>query len=217
MDLCAPLRSLNSDTHGRVLTVLAAAERPLAGQAVARRAGMSPNAARRALDDFVASGIVWRSRRGANWSVHLLDPEHLLVPALRDLADVGPRLQARLAAHVADWSPPPATVAFRAPAPSRVDGQGRDMVELLVAVDDPALLVQPTWVEQVDGLVQAVRRWTGNEVHLTHATVAGLDKRVGGGRADSHGQAHTDGVAWLLAAGRAVALATAPGSSDPSE
>lgn len=37
MDLPAPLRSLNSDTQARVLTVLAAAERPLAGNAVARR------------------------------------------------------------------------------------------------------------------------------------------------------------------------------------
>lgn len=58
---------------------------------------------------------------------------------------------------------------------------------------------------------------THGRVLTALATGAGLDKRAAGGRADSHGQAHTDGVAWLLATGRAVAPATAADSSDPSD
>lgn len=42
MDLIAPLSSICPHTHGRVLSVLADAERPLSGNEVARRAGLSP-------------------------------------------------------------------------------------------------------------------------------------------------------------------------------
>lgn len=205
MHLRAPLRSLSSDNHGRVLTVLADADRPLAGNAIATRADMSRNAALRVLDDLVATGIVWRARLHNRWSLHILDPEHLLVPALLDLADVGPRLQARLAAHVEDWSPPPATVSARAPASDRADEPGRDMVELLVAVDDPALLDDPVWIEQVNTLVQALSRWTGNQVHLIH-TAASMLKQQGTGEraADTDDHAIVHDARWLLAAGRAL-------------
>lgn len=211
MDLRAPLRSLNSDTQARVLTVLAAAERPLAGNAVARRAHMSPNAALRALNELVAAGIVWRARLETRCSLHVLDPEHLLVPPLLQIADLGPRLQARLAAHVEDWSPPPATVAARAPAAGRFDEDGRTMVELLVAVDDAALLVDPAWREQVDRLTQAVRRWTGNQVHLLHASAGELEQHVAGGQGESDVPA--DDAPWLLAAGRRLG----PAAPHPTE
>lgn len=214
MHLRAPLRSLCSDNHGRVLTILADADEPLAGNAIATRAGMSRNAVLRVLDDLVAAGIVWRARLHTRWSLHILDPEHLLVPALLDLVDIGPRLLARVAAHVEDWTPPPATVAFRMPAAEGAEEDGDGVVELLVAVDDAALLDDPAWAERVETLVQGVRRWTGNDVHLIHASAAGLDQRAAGGGADTDEQTNTDGAAWLLAAGRPVGPATAGAQAD---
>lgn len=204
MHLRAPLRSVCSDNHGRVLTVLADADGPLAGNAIARRAGMSRNAALRVLDDLVAAGIVWRARLHTRWSLHILDPEHLLVPALLDLVDISPRLRARLAAHVEDWTPPPATVAVRVPELGEEDGE--DVLELLVAVDDAALLTDPVWREQVDGLTQTVRRWIGNEVHLLHVSADELVSHVAGSQGG--GGAPADGTPWLLAAGRPVGPAT---------
>jgi hypothetical protein len=45
VDLTSPLLSVSPDTHGRVLSVLIEADRPLSGNAIARRSGLSDGGA----------------------------------------------------------------------------------------------------------------------------------------------------------------------------
>lgn len=65
-----------------MLPVLAAAERSLADNAIARRADISPNAALRALNERRRDIVSVPPPRDP-CSVHILDPEHHFVPPLQ--------------------------------------------------------------------------------------------------------------------------------------
>lgn len=209
VDLVAPLLSICPHTHGRVLNVLADAERPLSGNEIARRAGLSPGGAMAALDDLVAAGVVWRAKLSPLSFLHVLYEEHVLAPLVLEFAAVGQRLRERIAAHVADWTPAPATVATATPLPSHVDERGRAMVGLLVAVDDVALLEDPEWCGQVDALAEAVWHWTGNRAAVTQVrTTDQADELTGQG--SEEGQAAT----WLLVAGRPIGRVATPSEPD---
>jgi hypothetical protein len=136
LSLAEPLLTVCPDSHHRVLAVLAvAADQPLSGGETARRAGMGDTAALDALD-LLAAGEVVGPVKASNVSHHGLYTDHVAANAVLALAALSAKLVERVAAHVAAWEPPPATVALRLPCPSRSDAQRRELIDLLVVPGD---------------------------------------------------------------------------------
>jgi hypothetical protein len=107
--------------------------------------------------------------------------------------------------HVADWDPPPATVALRLPCPARRDAQRRELIDLLVVAGDGQAGVR-SWRQAAGGLAEQMWRWSGNRVYLHVHTPAQL--------ADA-GDGELHAAAWTLVAGARVASLPFAGAGAP--
>lgn len=109
--------------------------------------------------DLLAAGEVVGRVKASNVSLHGLYTDHVAANAVLALAALSAKLVERVAARVAAWEPPPATVALRLPCPSRSDAQRRELIDLLVVPGDGELhAVAWTLVAGRAGRVVAVRR-----------------------------------------------------------
>jgi hypothetical protein len=192
VDLSWPLTTLCPHTEYRLLSVLAAAEAPLGGNELSRRAGMAQGGGRGALDRLVAAGLVARTWASPNLILFALNREHLAVDVLMDLASAVDTLADRILAHVTAWDPPATSVALRLPCPERVDAHGGQLIDLLLVTD--AAGDASIWAERADELAARLWRWSGNETH-PHLLAPG--ELAGAAAADGELAA----AAWLLVAG----------------
>jgi hypothetical protein len=167
MDFRHGLQDVCVNTHGRVLQVLAHADEPLTRRPIAHRVGLSSHGVQRALEGLAGAGIVWRAKVTPYWHWHVLYREHVAVEAILALANLHVTLGERVAAHAADWQPPPATLALRLPCPAGADAESRELTDLLVVRPPLADTHRPGWAAQVDTLVEALRHWSGNHTHST--------------------------------------------------
>jgi hypothetical protein len=179
-------------TEYRLLSVLAAAEAPLGGNELSRRAGMAQGGGRGALDRLVAAGLVARTWASPNLILFALNREHLAVDVRVYLAGAVDTLADRILAHTTAWDRPATSVTLRLPSPERVDAHGGQLIDLLL-VAEPAGDA-PTWAERADELAARLRRWSGNE---THPHVLAPGELAGAVPADGELAA----APWLLVAG----------------
>lgn len=205
MDLADPLRTLCPDPHGRVLGVLARADRALTRSQIASGAELTSHGVSRAVDDLVAGGLVWRTKVASNRHWHVLYREHLAADFVLALAHLDRLLARRVIDRVETWQPPAEAVALRLPCPDPPDDSGSGPPCPDVAAHSPPaatldlLVVRPRlgheapWHEQATDLVESMRHWTGNPVHLQLCDTADA------ATSDRHDRA----AAWWLLAGTA--------------
>ncbi|MEO6712045.1 MAG: nucleotidyltransferase domain-containing protein [Mycobacteriales bacterium] len=195
MNLSDPTRAITATLDGTVLSVLAAAGRPLTVSEVAAKAARgSEIGLRRAIARLIDQGIVRATEVGRN-RVHELNRDHIAAPAAEILRDLRLELWRRLRTELATWRQEPVFGCVFGSA-ARGDGDDNSDIDLLLVhtplrgeqpsrkTDDGALMqfvreVTATqtakrftppdsdlWHEQVDRLRDLVHRWTGNPLQV---------------------------------------------------
>lgn len=174
MDLSLPFQAMFPTVDSSVLAVLAGSSKPRTGRAVAEQANRSQRATKLVLDRLVDHGLVLREEAGRS-HVYTLNREHLATAAIVQLANLRFALFERLREMVALWHPQPLHASVFGSA-ARGDG-GLDS-------DVDIFLVRPTevgeddeqWREQVEGLADAVFRWTGNHAGVAEVSETDLER-----------------------------------------
>jgi DNA-binding transcriptional ArsR family regulator len=167
MDVSHPFTALMPGLDSAVLSVLARTTRAQTGREVALAAGRSPSGVRSVLDRLAEQGFVDSERAGRAY-VYTLNREHLAAPAVEALAGLRPALADRLRREIAGWRIAPSHASLFGSA-ARGDGDAASDVDLFIVRPGGIEAEDATWRDQLDGLAEGVRRWTGN-----HAGIAEL-------------------------------------------
>lgn len=164
MDVSRPFTALSTGVDADVLVVLAGSTEPHSGRELARRAGRSNTGVQHVLDRLVDHGIVTRQEAGRTF-LYLLNRDHLLAPAVEQMAGVRVELIRRLREVIGGWDVPPVHASLFGSA-ARGDGGASSDIDLLVVRSADLDPDDPRWRDQVDGLSNLVRRWTGNHAGI---------------------------------------------------
>lgn len=164
MNLQRPFQVVAPTLDGDVLTLLARADRPLTGRAIARESGGSHGGVQRALEHLVAEGIVTRERAGRAF-LYRLNRDHLAARWIEGLASLRLELIERLRQTVASWQLPADAVVLFGSAARNEAGRGSD-IDLLVIRPIAVDYDDPIWREQVRTLESAAATWTGNDTRV---------------------------------------------------
>jgi predicted transcriptional regulator len=164
MNLHRPFQVVAPTLDGDVLTVLARADRPLTGRAIARESGASHGGVQRALEHLVAEGIVTRERAGRAF-LYRLNRDHLAARWIEGLASLRLELIERLRETVAAWQVLAEAVVLFGSAARNEAGQRSD-IDLLVIRPVSVDYDDPLWREQVRALQSAAASWTGNDTRV---------------------------------------------------
>jgi predicted nucleotidyltransferase len=164
MNLQRPFQVVAPTLDGDVLTLLARADRPLTGRAIARESGASHGGVQRALQHLVAEGIVTREPAGRAF-LYRLNRDHLAARWIERLALLRLELIERLRETVAAWPASADAVVLFGSAARNEAGQRSD-IDLLVIRPTTVDYDDPVWREQVRTLETAAATWTGNDTRV---------------------------------------------------
>lgn len=164
MDVSRPFTALSAGVDADVLVALAGSTEPHSGRELARRAGRSNTGVRHVLDRLVDHGIVTRQEAGRTF-LYSLNRDHLLAPAVEQMAGVRVELIRRLREAIGGWDVPPVHASLFGSA-ARGDGDASSDIDLLVVRSADVGPDALRWRDQVDGLSNLVHRWTGNHAGI---------------------------------------------------
>lgn len=168
MNVAKPFEALSSGVDVDVLVVLASSTMPRSGREVARRAGRSTTGVQHVLERLVEHGLVHRLEAGRSF-LYTLNRRHLLAPVVEQMADARVELIQRLREMVGSWRTPPAHASLFG-STARGDGDTESDIDLFVVRPAEAKADDPGWSEQVDGLAESVRAWTGNNAGIVEVS-----------------------------------------------
>lgn len=145
--------------------VLAQTSEPLSARALRLRARRgSDRGVRLVLARLSEQGLV-REQPAGSATLYTLNEDHIAAPVVHALADLRRELLARIRADIDTWHIQPDHASVFGSA-ARLDGDLGSDIDLLVVrpsgVDQDAV----PWRDQLDGLTEAITRWTGNKVGL---------------------------------------------------
>ncbi len=178
MDVSRPFTALMPALDSAVLSILAQTSRPRTGREIALVADRSPAGVRSVLERLVEQGLVDREKAGKAF-VYTLNREHLAAPAIETLANLRPGLFERLRREIAGWEIAPMHASLFG-STARGDGDETSDIDLFVVRPATVGEDDDTWRNQVDGLAEGVRRWTGNHAGMAELStdqLASLRKR----------------------------------------
>jgi predicted transcriptional regulator len=170
MDVARPFSALSTSVDADVLVVLAGSSVPRTGRELARMTGRSNTGVQHVLDRLVAHGLVERTEAGRAF-LYLLNRDHLLAPAVEEMAEVRVALVSKLREAISLWGMP-AVHASLFGSTARGDGGPDSDIDLFIVRPAGIAADDPGWRAQIDGLADRVRRWTGN-----HAGIAEISKK----------------------------------------
>jgi predicted transcriptional regulator len=163
MDLSRPFAVVTTAVDGDVLAALAAADASFTGRELHRVIGRhSQTGVNRVLNRLVAQGVVERTRAGSA-RIYRLNRDHLVARHLVGIAGARDELVQRLQDSMADWDEPPVFAALFGSTARDESDEASDLDLLLVHRDEVDPDDDP-WSGQMDDLLAAVSRWTGNDV-----------------------------------------------------
>lgn len=162
MDVSKPFTALAPTVDGDVLVVLAGSSRPRTGREIARLANRSKTGVQRVLDRLVLHGLISRQEAGEAL-LYVLNREHLLAPAVEQMAAARTELVNRLHSAIAAWKQPPAHASLFGSA-ARGDGDLDSDIDLFVVRRARVEAEDEVWRGQLDELAASARGWTGNHV-----------------------------------------------------
>lgn len=166
MDMNRPLSTVMPALDGDVLAVLAQAEDAMTTGDVRRALGWaSERGIRKVLDQLAGEGVVSRRRAGNAW-LYCLEREHLAAGPIVELANLRTTFLAKMRELLGSWWWPPlyaGVVGPMAGQPSQSNGPTAGVDIVLVR---PREAPGADWEKQVQGLVDAVEKWTGDKPRL---------------------------------------------------
>ena len=169
MDVSKPFTALSPSVDVDVLVALAGSSTPRSGREVARRADRSKTGVKHVLDRLVDHGLVDRLEAGSTL-LYSLNRDHLLAPAVEQMASARAEMIRRLREEIGDWELPAVHASLFGSA-ARGQGDTRSDIDLLVVRPADIDPEDETWRAQIDTLAGSVRRWTGN-----HAGIAEISE-----------------------------------------
>ena len=164
MDVSKPFTALSSGVDADVLVVLAGFTNPRSGRELARRAGRSKTGVQHVLDRLVDHGLVTRQEAGRTL-LYSLNRDHLLAPAVEQMADARIELIRRLRDAIGSWETPAVHASLFGSA-ARGDGDARSDIDLLIVRPSNVDPDDADWRAQLDALSDLVYRWTGNHAGI---------------------------------------------------
>jgi predicted transcriptional regulator len=164
MNVAKPFEAVSSGVEADVLVTLAGSTMPRSGREVARRARRSTTGVQHALDRLVEHGLVDRMEAGRTF-LYTLNRNHLMAPMVEQMAESRNELVRRLRNEIGSWRISPVHASLFGSA-ARGDGDTSSDIDLFVVRPKEVDPDDPGWLEQADGLAEAVRAWTGNNAGL---------------------------------------------------
>lgn len=164
MDVSKPFAAISSAVDPDVLVVLAGSTEPRTGRGLARRTGRSNTGVQHVLERLVEHGLVHRQEVGRTF-LYELNRDHLLAPAVEQMAGARIELIRRLRETIGAWPVPPVHASLFGSA-ARGDGDTRSDIDLLVVRPANVDSEDQAWRDQLDALADAVRSWTGNNAGI---------------------------------------------------
>jgi len=168
MDVARPFSALSDSVDADVLVALAGSSTPRSGRELARLTGRSNTGVQHVLDRLVAHGLVERTEAGRAF-MYVLDRDHLLAPAVEQMAEARAELVRRLREAIGAWTVP-AVHASLFGSTARGDGDMASDVDLFIVRPADVEAENETWREQTDRLAESVRRWTGNHAGIAEVS-----------------------------------------------
>jgi predicted transcriptional regulator len=175
MNVAKPFEALSSTVDADVLVALAGSTLPRSGRELARRAGRSNTGVQHALDRMVEHGLVTRLGAGRAF-LYTLNRDHLLAPAVEKMAAARLDLIQRLRGEIASWRMAPIHASLFG-STARGDGDTESDIDLFLVRPGGTGSDDAEWGDQVNGLAESVRAWTGNNagiVEVSEDELAGL-------------------------------------------
>ncbi|MFE7224016.1 nucleotidyltransferase domain-containing protein [Nocardioides sp. NPDC057577] len=177
MDLSDPTAAVVPSLDGRVLAVLAGTTKPLTGREIQRLAGRgSQHGVQRLLHRMDEHGLVDVVTAGSA-NLYTLNREHVAAEAVVVLAALRTRLFQRIRENLESWPIRPAAAAVFGSA-ARGDGTAESDVDVFVVRPDDIDAEDESWSDSVDGLAQAIMRWSGNRASIIQATRGEIQQMV---------------------------------------
>lgn len=164
MDVSKPFTAISPGVDADVLVVLAGSTKPRSGRELARRAERSNTGVRHVLDRLVEHGLVSREEVGRTF-LYALNRDHLLAPTVEQMAGARTELIRRLRDVFATWEVPPVHASLFGSA-ARGDGGTSSDIDLLIVRPAEVDPEDAAWCDQLHGLADQVRRWTGNNAGI---------------------------------------------------
>lgn len=172
MDVARPFSALSDSVDVDVLVALAGSFKPRSGRELARLTGRSNTGVQHVLDRLVAHGLVERTEAGRAF-MYVLDRDHLLAPAVEQMAGARVELVRRLREAIGAWAVP-AIHASLFGSTARGDGGLTSDVDLFLVRPAGVDAEDGVWREQINDLAESVRRWTGNHAGMAEVSESEL-------------------------------------------
>lgn len=174
MDVAKPFTAISPNVDADVLVVLAGSTTLRSGRELARRAGRSNTGVQHVLNRLVEHGLVSREEAGRTF-LYELNRDHLLAPAVEQMATARAELIRRLRKAIGAWKIQPVHVSLFGSA-ARGDGDTSSDIDLFVVRPADLDQEEATWREQLDQLAGSVRRWTGNSAGIAEVSEGDLPR-----------------------------------------
>lgn len=170
VDLSHPLATLLPSADAGALAVLAGTESPLTGRRVAELAGeRSHTSTLRALNRLVEQGIVHVQEAGRA-KLFSLNRDHLLTPALLDIANATSSIRGRLSAVIDGWQVACLHASLYGSVARGEAGRSSDIDLLVVRPGRLSAADREVWDGQLAELEHLVFAWTGNPLSWLDTT-----------------------------------------------
>ncbi|MGH2763093.1 MAG: hypothetical protein ACRDL0_09235 [Thermoleophilaceae bacterium] len=165
MDVARPYAVLTDALESEVLRVLAGTTLPISGRHVHRLAHRgSDRGIQYALNRLVDQGLV-SAQEAPPAILYTLNRDHLAAPIAEALAELRMTFIERMREALAQWAVPAEHASLFGSA-ARADGDTLSDIDLVLVRPGEVATEDPRWRAQVDGLADAVGRWTGNRASL---------------------------------------------------
>lgn len=175
MHLSYPQSSVVPSLDGEVLLVLSRTSRPLSGRQISRMVHRgSWSGIYRALQRLTEQGIV-TEQEAAPAILYTLNRDHVAAPAVEVLSNLHNELERRVRDAIAAWTVYPVHASIFGSA-ARRDGGTESDVDIFVVRPTGVSYEDERWRDQVDGLADAVYRWSGNRAGIAEVSQAELDR-----------------------------------------
>ena len=181
MNVARPYEIFSHRLDTEALVALARTTRPLPARQIWRLSGQgSERGVRLALQRLVTHGVV-ESQAAGRAELYTLNRQHLAAPIAEQIAGLRGAMFDRLRATIGAWETPPFHASVFGSA-ARGDGDTGSDIDLLVVRPAGTDEEDERWRGQLDELVEALRRWTGNDVSLAELSAEDA-RRLRTGRA----------------------------------